>query len=752
MADRKLDVTIQAKGRSAVQRVLKGMVSDTEKAARETAKAQAKAEREAARATAKAEAEKRRERAKSEREAKQQATKEARDVAKTEAQKRRDVAKTEAEAKRDRQRAAAESKRIAERAARDRIKLERHVQQQLVRSLRDLGRFQAREEQRTQRQRIRDAQRAERELRRVQQREAQGRVDRRQRFVRRGLTGLGAIAGGGAAALGVASSAQGTLGIRSQQELISASIDPRLEFIRTALASGITDQNQRDQVFNQAIDIGARTGLGPEQILSAISANQELFSGLGNAVEQGPEAVSAFMSSIENMGHVALASGAELSDVVTAAGEFQRQLGLSTSETNDALAILAQGAQDGSLNMRDFAETFPQALSQLATLRGTEGRGIGAVREFQALAQGLKAGGASAETARTLQENLLNQLGNAKTRQRIERAGVRVMEEERDAEGNVVRDDRGRAVMRMRNTADILREMSLDSDFQGARLGSVFTDAQARQAAAILIQQEQRAARGEAGAMSLSARQDASVEGGRALIANTNEALMGDAAGQALRMRAEREAAVFRDSEKLLEAFEGVAGPLTDLQDKFPLLTQAVEGLTTVIGGIGIGSIAAGALPRLLGGTAAAAAGAEAAAVGAGAAGAAGAGAAGAGAAGTVLPVAAAGLAGFGIGTWLNSEFGLSDKLESGLSWLTNNGSGGERIQSFRGLTDPNATPSTPPTSGGSRGEAAPAEGAAQATRDMERTLVEEQRNTRRVLERIERNGRGGGGATTADL
>ena len=72
------------------------------------------------------------------------------------------------------------------------------------------------------------------------------------------------------------------------------------------------------------------------------------------------------------------------------------------------------------------------------------------------------------------------------------------------------------------------------------------------------------------------------------------------------------------NSASLIDAFAQVAGPLTELQDEFPLLTQALSALTTVVGGAGVGGAGGGILSGVATGGTAAAGTAAAGAVGAG--------------------------------------------------------------------------------------------------------------------------------------
>lgn len=585
-------------GDDVVRKAIESVSKASQKAARDARTTQRQAERDAV-TSAKREAQART----------REAEKSAKAIERRNQMMRRSMVRETQRAHREEVQSAKNAARLEEKAAQDLAKRQTALRRSFVRE--------------TQRA-YKDAERAARAAEMAQRRTTQQ--------FRRGLaTGAVGISTVAASALGASQRAQGVLGIRSQDDVLTSAINSRGNFIRTAMGAGLSTE-QRGRLSTEAIAIGSRTGLGPEAVMNMIGTSQELFSGLAAARESGT--LPEFMASMENMAKFSVATGANATDVVTLRGEAMRQLSLSAEEADQALALFAQGAQDGSLNVADFASSFSEIMSPFALLRGNQGTGLGAVREFQALGQALKAGGQSAEGARTLQSNMFAAFQNDETRARMARAGVDIMESD------------GQGGQRLRNTASIIAQMAQDSDFQGINLGSIVHDRQARDALQILMAQEQAAMRGQAGSMTLGARQEVStVAAGTDLIDRTFAEIQNDPSGRAARMRAERESSIFSQQDRLTEAMLDVAGPLTGLQNEFPLLTAALEELTPVIQGLVAFAFARAVLPGSFMSTAAPVTGASAMANIA-----AGAGTGTAAATGGSLAAANAALSGFLIG------------------------------------------------------------------------------------------------------
>lgn len=390
----------------------------------------------------------------------------------------------------------------------------------------------------------------------------------------------GALLGAAGGAFSAASRAQGALGIRSQEELIAAAIDQRQNFIRTSVQAGY-GQDRQDEVLGRVTEVSRSSGVGAGEILEGLNLTQELFSNLDSVVEN-----------LGSLAETSRATGTEFASLVQFSGEVQRQFGLNAQQTDEAIAIVARGAEEGSMAFGDFAEVMAAGFAGFKIARGTTG--LEALREQQAIAQQLRAGGLDPSVVQSRQGALLNTLSDRKVQQRLRRSGVDVT----DDAGNI------------REIADIVNQVrgsrrlqGRDGQLSSTALRTAFGDQEAGQAIAILAQGEADAAAGRG--PSLAERAAASADAGRNTVDETLRRLNADASGTAVNMRAGREASVMENSESLINAFASVAEPLTGLQDEFPLLTQAVTGLTSVITGAGIGGAGGGILSGLFGGGAA---------------------------------------------------------------------------------------------------------------------------------------------------
>lgn len=462
---------------------------------------------------------------------------------------------------------------------------------------------------------------------------SRGRQRRRQML---GAAG-GALLGAAGGAFSAAQRAQGTLGIRSQEELIAAAIDQRQAFIRTSVQAGMSQERQ-DEVLSRVTSTARGTGVSTAELMEGLNLTQELFSNLDSVVEN-----------LDSLAKTSRATGTDFSSLVAFSGEVQRQFGLSAAETEEAIAIVARGAEEGSMAFGDFADVMAAGFAGFKVARGTTG--LEALREQQAIAQSLRAGGLAPSVVQSRQSALLNSLSDGNVQARLGEAGVNVLN---DA-GNV------------REIADIINQVRNSRALQGrdgqlssTALRGAFGDMEAGQAVAVLAQGEANAAAGRG--PSLTDRASASADAGRATIDETMRRLNADASGRAVNLRAGREASVMENSEQLIDAFAQVAGPLTELQDEFPMLTQAVQALTSVLGGAGAGGVGGGLLSGIgAGGSAAAGTAAAGAYGGVGTLAAAG------GAAALALPAAlvAGGLAGMSVeGGALSGNTGGGDMFD----------------------------------------------------------------------------------------
>lgn len=544
------------------------------------------------------------------------------------------------------------TRREREDNARDGLRAEERAAREGADAVHDSEKRKRDEIKKTARERRKSTQAQRREARRVR-RDAQLSEGRRSRG-RGGLRGAlgGALGGAGMAAIGVGRDMQSAFGIRSQMDVLGSMVDLRQEVIRQALAGGMRG-NQVQGFIERAAGVANRTGVSPEQILGGVIIGQERFSDIGTAVEGGEQGMDDLFENLEFFARIARATGSSMEHVVGAAGEFTRQFGLDAEGTREAMRIVAEGALAGSLSLRDFAERFPGAIASFQAARGISG--MDALREFQAIAQALRASGLDPRVARTYQENLLGNLSNPRVQRNLRELGLDVTNEAGD----------------VRSMAEIA-SMAADNEQLG-NLG-VLTTALGQQEAArafsMVRQQELRARAGQAGTLTMAQRVNVDPAHADQVINETLVALNQDASGGVIRQRIEREAMLVAESDKLIERFSALSGVLTKLEDQSPMLTNVAAPLA---GGAGIGVALSGLAGKLgIGGAATAATGGTAAA-GAGAAGgggllaAGGTGVASAGA-GMIAAAVGAGLALAGVATAGISATGMfsETRIENG--------------------------------------------------------------------------------------
>lgn len=364
-------------------------LADKRRADEAAAKARAKIEGDVVKAAAKAESDKTKESAKQSKLREAIAMNEAK-VAKKE---KDDEAKAAAKAESDKTKAAeAEARQRQRRADQDRAREEREEIASTRRTL--AGQYRARR-------------RTEQENRRRRTRE-----DRDQdRFV-----GGAPTAVAGAALAGVAAFSQYGDDLREQRRARDA-ITTRAGGIA---AGDIGDSTVTPQLMQATQNVSKLTGLDPQGVIEAVGEAQANFSSLADAASRG-----TYLGTVLPMlGRAAVATNSSLTDMVNAAGEFQRQLHISNADLPAAIARAIVEGRMGSVGFKDYA-------AHAGTLMGAASRSFSPdaadAPQTQALVGGLfqaagQAGGGGGEAA-TRTQAFLNNMSSARG-QRALRAGV----------------------------------------------------------------------------------------------------------------------------------------------------------------------------------------------------------------------------------------------------------------------------------------------------------------------------------------
>ncbi|MCA9608727.1 MAG: phage tail tape measure protein, partial [Myxococcales bacterium] len=437
----------------------------------------------------------------------------------------------------------------------------------------------ARSHSRTVRQELDDTRRAERQKRREAQETARAEetVLRRLRTQRRAarseeggggpsfgsrLRAAGSQAAAGAVAVGRRAFArvegyQAALGVPSRDEQVRMFIEAQQNLIRTTSQAGVTTE-ERNRAMAEVGRVATATNTDPTDLLNTLSMAQERFSNL--PVDQ-----------LEAFARAAQASGSNVGDWAAAAGEFNRQLGVSQDEMSDLVGAIYQAGRAGSINPGDFASTFSGSMSAFRRFRGEGAMGASGAGEFIALSQSLGAGGLTPSETNTALGAFMRIGRSGRVRNAIER---RI--------GRDTFDEQGRLAI---SSSDLLQRMHDDGSFATPRglerMGIV--DDQAQLAISMLMGRFEATGGNEvASLMGVS-----SAEGNRS-IDDTVSALMHSTSGRAQAVGIESQVNFLQNGEQLVQIMTQLEGPLSDFQSRMPVTSEALSFLGETARDVGV--------------------------------------------------------------------------------------------------------------------------------------------------------------------
>lgn len=295
-----------------------------------------------------------------------------------------------------------EKTRAAEREARDRAQiLEREARQaaQIARArARQIAQIERDERRASERQ-------ARNDLRYHQQQQRQGEQEQDERRSRLRSAGSNLLHFG-VRALG----AVGDYGdeVRERQTQYAA-----MQRRATELAAGdIGDTRATGQLMGATERISRETGINPEDVLGAMARAQQDFSALGDPAQR----MQYLNEVLPQLAHAAVATGTSLEQMVGAAGEFQRQFGVTGAQLPTAIAQAIASGRLGSITFKDTAQYMGAIGGRAARfLSSNPNDALGSLAATNALFQTagtLGGGGAeSATRVRSFLDNLTSGAG-----------------------------------------------------------------------------------------------------------------------------------------------------------------------------------------------------------------------------------------------------------------------------------------------------------------------------------------------------
>lgn len=405
-----------------------------------------------------------------------------------------------------------------------------------------------RENEKTARSQIQQAQRVLRE---------EQRVATQIRDARRAYTAgvVGAVVGAGAGAVQMLQRGQGVAGVGSIEERLQVAAQFRQGLIRTGGEAGVSNE-ERTAIEKRAIDASEKYGVSLLDIGAALTKAQQDFDSFRVVADQ-----------IEDLARVSAASGEPLADLVGVMGNAKRAFTLTPEEQKKFLPTLVGTSARGSVSVGSVSRELAGQMGVFGLARGTSGGGL--AQEFLALTQVLGQGGTSASEVETMIGRLTQKLQSPEVQQGLKSIGVNVTEG-------------GKIGAPLRNFGEIATQFASNEKFarpavQEALFGK--GEVKATQASRILISALQRDP--EAFTKLATMKPGEGEEQSRNQLAQ----LMSDPSFKAQLIGTGAQAETARDMDRLFTAMTPAVGAFTDLQLKYPLLSESFNVLkSTVVG------------------------------------------------------------------------------------------------------------------------------------------------------------------------
>ena len=212
---------------------------------------------------------------------------------------------------------------------------------------------------------------------------------------------------------------------------------------------------------------GAKTGQFAEELLGAAEVLLAKDSNLSGTLLD--------TNLLQEIGRVATATGADIKDVAETAFQLNNAFDIPWSQVGDGLATAVALGKEGAFELRDMAQFLPEIAAGMARVGQTGARGLA---RSAAMLQVLRARTGSAAAAATNLENVLGFLGSEQASKRLNKRGIKVF----NKDGT------------MRDLFEILAEIRkvTDGGKNAQAIGSIFTDKQARDGIAALLQDFER--------------------------------------------------------------------------------------------------------------------------------------------------------------------------------------------------------------------------------------------------------------------
>lgn len=192
----------------------------------------------------------------------------------------------------------------------------------------------------------------------------------------------------------------------------------QVEMRAMSLAAGdVGDPRAARQIMAATRSVAEATGMDPTAVMEGISTAQQRFSVLND-----PRQRQSYLTNVLPMlARASLVTGSSLEDMVSSAGEFQRQMGIGNDQMPHAIAAMIQQGRLGSVSFGDMARHMGAiGGSAMRFLSNDPSQSAGNLAAVGALFQTAAQGGGGGDVAATRTRGFLSNFTSARGQQRLE--------------------------------------------------------------------------------------------------------------------------------------------------------------------------------------------------------------------------------------------------------------------------------------------------------------------------------------------
>lgn len=367
-----------------------------------------------------------------------------------------------------------------------------------------------------------------------------------------GAVAAGALAGGMAAV----GTARAVGGYKSVADRVTSANEFRERLVGVTSAAHMTPE-EREATQAKVLDASKATGKDQGELLGVLETGHGQFNDL-----------KFFADNIKEIATIAKVANADTGDFAKAIGSVKQAFGLTGDEAIQAAYLMKASADQGSVELKDFARDFAASAGIFA--QNTKQKGIGGVRQFLGTAQGIATGQFGSAESSTRLERFIADINDVGVRKELGKIGINNVS---DASGKV-------------DVGALLDKLGNSSKFKSAAVRQgIFKETRSLQGVEALIAAREREKTGGVGFRTIAGVDEAA---GRSAVQTGFDALSQEGFFKMQQLAAQQQADVTTNLEKYNKQVLAVLEVSGKLEAAFGSLALWANAIATsaVVGGV----------------------------------------------------------------------------------------------------------------------------------------------------------------------